>query len=304
MRHLQSILAAFDLSAPSRHAADRAAALARASGATLTLAHALVDTALDDLLRLIGNGDQARSVIEADVRERLHALAAQLGQRHGLSVTEHLATGHPVEELTRLAEAIDAGLVVTGTRGTGFFRGVVTGSTAERLARRSARPVLMVRQTAHEPYQRVLVPVDFSAWTVPSIALARQVAPSAELVLLHAVQIPFEGRLRLAGVTDIQLADYRGTAIREAQGRLDQAAAAAGLDGRWIGIAASDPADPWMQIVRQELEQDCDLIVIGKHGRHVLEELLLGSTTRVVIAESSGDVLVSTHQDASPPPSA
>src|SRR5689334_9089242 len=104
MRELQSILAAFDLSAPSRHAADRAAALARASGASLTLAHALVDTALDDLLRLIGNADQARSVVEADVRERLHALAAHLGQRHELSVTEHLAIGHPVEQLTRLAE--------------------------------------------------------------------------------------------------------------------------------------------------------------------------------------------------------
>ena len=295
MSSMKSILAATDLSAPSRHAADRAALLARANGGKLTLAHALAGTALDDLRRFVGDGEPTKAVVEADARDRLHALAVRLGQRHELAVAEHLSIGNPVQELARVAEQIDADLLVTGTRGAGFFRGVVTGSTAERVARRSARPVLMVRQLAHEAYQRVLIPVDFSAWTAPSIELALRVAPSAHLVLLHAVQIPFESRLRLAGVTESQLAAFRGTAIDEAQQRLDEVAAAAGLGERWVGLVSSDGADPWMQIVREEQEQDCDLIVIGKHGRHVLEELLLGSTTRIVIAEGNADVLVSTR---------
>ena len=42
----------------------------------------------------------------------------------------------------------------------------------------------------------------------------------------------------------------------------------------------------------QELEQDCDLIVIGKRGLGLLEELLLGSVTKHVLAQSSADVLV------------
>ena len=295
MRGIESILTATDLSAPSRHAADRAALLARAHGARLTLAHTLIGTALEDLLRF-GEGDDAKSVVENDARQRLHALAVRLGERHDVAVVEHLSIGNPVRELARAADEIDADLLVTGTRGSGFFRGVVTGSTAERVARRSARPVLMVRHPAHEPYRRVLVPLDFSPWSAGSIELAQEIAPGAELVLLHAVQVPFEGRLRLAGVDDSQLARYRGTAVVEARRRLDEAATAAGLRENWVAVAAPDGADPWMQIVRQELEQDCDLIVIGKHGRHVLEELLLGSTTRMVIAESSADVLVSTRR--------
>ena len=295
MNVMRSILAASDLSAPSRHAADRAARLAHAKGAGLTLAHALVDTALDDLLRMIGDGDRARSAVEADARDRLHALAVQLAQRHQVGVDERLLVGNPVQALARVADEVDADLLVTGTRGAGFFRGVVTGSTAERVARRSARPVLMVRHPAHEPYRRVLIPVDFSAWSAASIELARELAPEAELVLMHGVQVPFESRLRRSGVSESQLVQYRATAISEAQGRLDELAAAAGLQERWIGIAESDRGDPWMQIVRQEQEQDCDLIVIGKHGRHVLEEFLLGSTTRMVIAESSVDVSVSTR---------
>ena len=297
MSDMKSILAATDLSAPSRHAADRAALLARGTGAKLTLAHSLVATALDDLRRFVDDAEPTRAVVEADARDRLHALAVRLGQRNNLVVTEHLAIGNPVQELARVADEIDADLLVTGTHGASFFRGVVIGSTAERVARRSARPVLMVRQLVHESYQRVLIPVDFSAWSAPSIALARRVAPGAKLVLLRVVQVPFENRLRLAGMTESQLVAFRGTAIREAQQRLDDVAAAAGLTKGWVRLVASDGADPWMQVVRQEQEEDCDLIVIGKHGRHVLEELLLGSTTRVVIAESSADVLVSTRSE-------
>jgi len=67
--------------------------------------------------------------------ERLHAIAADLNRKYGIQVTEHVATGHPVREITRFAEEADADLLVIGTRGAGFFRGVVVGSTAERLWR-------------------------------------------------------------------------------------------------------------------------------------------------------------------------
>jgi nucleotide-binding universal stress UspA family protein len=49
--------------------------------------------------------------------------------------------------------------------------------------------------------------------------------------------------------------------------------------------------------VQQEQEFDCDLIVIGKHGRSPLGDLLLGSTTRMVLLESSADVLVSVGRE-------
>lgn len=41
-----------------------------------------------------------------------------------------------------------------------------------------------------------------------------------------------------------------------------------------------------------EQELSSDLVVIGKHGSHVVEELLLGSVTKQVLAESQCDVLV------------
>ena len=129
MSHMKSIIAATDLSAPSRHAADRAARLARPAGATLTLVHALGAAALDDLRRWLSGGAAAQTAVEADARQRLNELALELGQRYRLKVQERLVTGHPVEAVTRHADETGADLVVTGTRGAGFLRGVVVGST-------------------------------------------------------------------------------------------------------------------------------------------------------------------------------
>ena len=293
MSMLRSILAATDFSPPSRHATERAARLASDQGATLHLVHTLGATALDDLRRWLGDDDTTCDTLEAEAREQLRTLGAELAQRHGARVVEALVPGPPVDAVTREAERLDPDLLVTGTRGSGFFRGVVFGSTAERIARRSQRPVLMVREPGHAPYRRVLVPVDFSPWSLSAVELALRTAPQATLVLTHALELPFEGKLRLAGVADTVVARYRHEARREAEERLRQLAAASQLSPDRVQFAIPEGADPWMLVVQQEQERECDLIVIGKHGRHALEELLLGSTTRMVIAEGRADVLVS-----------
>ena len=298
MSHLQTIVAATDLSAPARHAADRAARLAKSSGATLTLVHTLGSTALDDLRRWLGDSPVGQAEVQADAQERLHALALDLAQRHATPVQEQLITGHAVAAVTRHAEDANADLVVTGTRGAGFLRSAVVGSTAERIAKRSGRPVLMVRQTPHETYRRVLVPVDFSPWSAAAVTLALQLAPRARLVLMHAVEVPYEGKLRLAGVADDVVARYRAGARGEAQHKLHALASQMGLAADRLHFITPDGADPWMQIVQQEQEHDCDLIVIGRQGRHAMDEFLLGSTTRMVISECSADVLVSTRSEA------
>ena len=142
--------------------------------------------------------------------------------------------------------------------------------------------------------RRVLVAVDFSAWSAPLVDLARRVAPRAHLVLLSAYAVPFEGKLRYASVPDATIKTYREQARRAAEQQLHALAAGAGLTpGQWTPCLPH--ADASLAIVRAELEQACDLIVIGKHGRNMVEEMLLGSVTSHVLAESAGDVLVSTE---------
>ena len=297
MIQIRSVVAATDLSAPARRAMDRAARLVRSTGASFTLVHAVNGPMLNELRRWLEvGGDVERSILD-DSRARLLHFTGDIGARYEIHVNARTVSGRPVDEIARVAEECQADLIVTGTLGGGPLRSHLIGSTAERVVRKSARPVLMVRQLAHEPYRRALVALDFSRWSVPSLAIAAAVAPEAHFVLVHCVDVPFEGRLRYADVTEHLIEKYRTDYRHEAHRRLTELGVQSGLPNhRWTAVAPIG-RHPWTQIVQQEQEQDCDLIVVGKHGRNAVEELLLGSTTNRVIAESFSDVLVSAHAD-------
>ena len=46
------------------------------------------------------------------------------------------------------------------------------------------------------------------------------------------------------------------------------------------------------RILEQEEEQGADLVVLGKHGHGMVEELLLGSNTRQILTHAQCDVLI------------
>ena len=290
---MKHILIATDLSSPARQAADRAARLAHTAGAQLQLLHALSAGAAAQLQQLLGMDIALEATLIEHTRHELKTLAGDLAAAHHVDVEPTLMQGSVVDEIHREAERTPADLVVIGARGTDFMRRLVFGSTAERLLRKTRRPMLVVKQRAHEPYQRTLVALDFSAWSKPLIELAQRVAPRAHLVLLSAYGVPYQGRMRLAGATDAKIEVYRERARKSAEQQLHALATAAGLaSADWTPCLRH--ADPALAIVEQEIEQACDLIVVGKHGRTVMEDLLLGSVTSHVLAESVGDVLVST----------
>jgi nucleotide-binding universal stress UspA family protein len=299
MTEIRSIVAATDLSAPARRAADRAAMLAQATSASLSLVHAVSASALDELRRWLDTGGDIEISILDDVRARMHDLAGELAARYRIDIDEHVVSGRPVDEITNVAEQRRADLIVAGTLGAGMFRNRLVGSTAERVVRKAVRPVLMVRQSPREAYRRVLVAVDLSPWSAPSLEIATAVAPDAHFVLVHCIEVPFEGKLRFAGVDERVIEKSRAAALDDAMRRMAELARRAGIeDTRWTPVAPTR-LDPWMQIVRQEQERDCDLVVVGKHGRNAVEELFLGSATNMVIAQGSADVLVSTRKEES-----
>ena len=99
--------------------------------------------------------------------------------------------------------------------------------------------------------------------------------------------------MRFASVSEAVIKSYREQARQTAERQLHALAARTGLaPADWTPCLSH--ADPSLAIVEHEQERACDLIVVGKHGQNVAEELLLGSVTSHVLAESVGDVLVST----------
>lgn len=292
MTRLHTLLAATDLSAPSRHAALRAAMLARETGARLELLHVLESSALSELQQLFGeDGAALQERLRAQAREALAQLAADIGEPQGVSAGQHLIEGAVLESIVTQANLMDASLLILGAHGAGFMRHWLLGANAERLLRKTLRPVLAVKQRPHETYRSVLVPVDFSPWTQAAIRLAQTVAPQAKLVLMHAYELPFEGQMRFAGVEEETIQHHRTTTHQQASARLRQTAIDAHIPvENCRSVVVHGDAAP--RILEHEEEVGADLIVLGKHGAGRVEELLLGSVTKHVLAQARCDVLV------------
>lgn len=289
---LERLLAATDLSAPARHAVERAALVARAAGTRLDLLHVAAFSRLDELRRLVAS---LPADVDARMREQaqmmVDALALTVRERHGIEAGTQVASGPLLKSIADAAASLDADLLVLGARGSSMLRHLVLGSTAARLLDGFDRPMLVVKRAPAAAYRCVLVPVDFSKASLPALQMARAVAPGARIVPMHAYEAPFEGKLRYAGLEERYLDEYREQARAEALASMAALCQRAGLaDAAAQSVVVHGL--PGERILAQEDEQDCDLIVMGRQGQSGIEDKLLGSVSRRVLAESEADLLV------------
>lgn len=289
----RTLLAATDFSPPARHALERAALIAQAHpDARLTLAHVVSATLLEQLRHLLpAETGSLESGLVAQAEQKLAELATTLATHCPCAIDTTVVQGAAADALPMLAEAQRADLLVMGTHGVHFVRELLLGSTVERVLRKSRRPLLAVKQRAQAPYRRILAAVDFSPHAAAAINAAHAWLPDADIVLLHAFEVEFESTLRLAGMDDDRVNAYRAQAREAAKARMDAFVAALDapahrLTREFVHGAAT------LRIVEYEQGLDADLLVMGKRGLSVVEELLLGSVTRHVLAYSSCDVFI------------
>lgn len=290
MTQFRSIVVATDFSAGAALAAARAARLCRLPGVeTVQLLHVVDAPWLGVLGRSLGMAESAR---EALMEEAAHALAAQvqaLAREAGRSVTSRVMVGPLLDTL--LEGAAGADLLVIGAHGQHPVRAMALGSTGERMLRRRRGAMLVVRKAAGGDYRQVLAPVDFSPYGASVVRSAAAIAPQARIEVLHAFEVPFEGKLRAAGVPDDEIVRLRQQARVQAVDGIAEVIAHSGVEHarleRRIGHGYAPRA-----IVDAARESGADLVVIGKHGESRTEDLLLGSVTLHILGEVRCDVLV------------
>ena len=283
-----TLLAATDLSPSSHNTVQRAAMLAQQISAQLELVHVIEKRELEELQRLLG--ETLKENIQSQNQKLLKELADDIGGPLGITAGCHLVEGEVLESITKQADLLSANLLVIGVRGASLTLQQLLGSTAERLLRLIQCPVLTVKQPPLRTYQKVLVPIDFSPWSIGAINLAQTVAPQSKLTLLHANDVPFEAQMRIVGEKKKEIQNYRDKVCQDAKIRLNQVAKDAGLAADWRSLVVNGNAV--QKILEQEDEQGSDLIIIGRHGYGVVEELLLGSNARQILIHAKCDVLV------------
>lgn len=137
------------------------------------------------------------------------------------------------------------------------------------------------------PYEHILVAVDLTEECDPVIKRAQEsaLANGAILSLVHIVE-PMA--MAFGGDVPMDLSMLQQQQFDQARERLDK------FSGKYPDLSAEHRhlayGQPRQEIHRLAEEQQCDLIVVGSHGRHGLA-LLLGSTANDVLHGAPCDVL-------------
>lgn len=292
MTTMKTLLAATDFSDDARHAVLRAALIAVEQRAQLEALHVMSGPSLNALREMFPSSSDAEAKLVDDAKHMLDELVADVAKKTGAAVTARVKVGHVLNEIISSSEQSD--MLVLGARGMNPLRDMILGTTAERLLRKCMCPVLVAKCPPLGPYQRVIVPVDFSPYSVAALRMALLVAPMADITLVHAFDVPFEGKLWLAGVAEEKIQEYRIQARQQALSNIDTLVKDSGADlHRFYRTVERDGAATL--ILAQEAKLGADLIVIGKRGQSIIEETLLGSVTRHVISDAKCDVLVVQH---------
>lgn len=295
MKKISHILSAIDFSYSSAHALERAGHIAREHEASLLIFHMINATlqqswprGFDPLLTSIGDS------IHQEIQIRLEELVEQ--QRHfgTKKTTALLAESKGLDALMDAIKQHKTDLVVAGSHGTGYWHEMFLGSFITKLIAHNPVPTLIVKGAAPSSYKKILIPVDFSASTASVIEAAKAIAPNAQKILLHVAQTPHEGMMRLKRATPEKIQQYRKACLDQAHGKLNGLVAST-EDATFAGVVVEHGYPPG-EITTFQRENNCDLVVIGKHGTGYLSDLLVGSVTKLVISNTSCDTFVTVDQ--------
>jgi len=149
---LDRILLPTDFSGCANYALPYAAAIARATSATIICVHVV-----EPVVPTVGYSGLAEPMPIADVSEQLEDSAerelprlAECEECAGLDIEEVIVHGDAAAEIVRVATEREVDLIVISSHGrTGLGR-IIFGSTAEAVVRHATCPVLVVKPPADE----------------------------------------------------------------------------------------------------------------------------------------------------------
>lgn len=290
------IIVPLDGSELSEQSLILAQSLARALKSPLELVHVLEEPVVLDLMPSLILPDKAGA------ERYLNRVSS--GLPGDLNVTGYTVRGHPADELLRLTSHTDDDrrpLIVMSTHGRGGLGRLVFGSVADKVMRAATVPVVLVRESAHQPrvgLRNLLVPLDGSELAEAMIPLALELArdSGAALHFVRVVEPFWSGQYvgyapEAVYLSTEQIAELENESRAEARTYLDGIANRLRDDSvRVVWEVRSGKAAE--EIVRASQTTDSDLVLMSSHGRGGIRRWAFGSVTNEVLHRGIVPVLV------------
>jgi nucleotide-binding universal stress UspA family protein len=266
--------------------------VARAAGAKVMLVHAFQPKLayggeapyIADII-LVEALETERKLVERRLDEQIERLGICSDELAGKRVEQGPA--HRI--LTEVAEALGADLLVVGSAESPRVAKMF-GSTADRVIRKSLRPVLVVRGPVEVPFRKVLLPVDLSF--LSAVAFRRGLAaldqicvgPDVQLEALYVLSHPDPGLF--------EPVSPRNPSERQSARDLERFVAQNTFQSGRRVVTRIVQGEVEVAIRTRGEEWGADLVVLGTHGRGGFERFLLGSVASDVVRRGTTSVLV------------
>ena len=291
MKLIERVLVAVDLSPGSEKVLTAAENLAESFNSDLTLLNILPqpgDTSpeMQDLTEAVRES-------ALNKMEQYKTRLVEKGARVSDAVT---VVGNAFDWIIRFAEDLDVNLVVLATdHGVHGKTNHGMGITAERVCRKSTKPVWAVSGKPITELRNILCPID---WSAPSrralknsIHLARQFG--AKLTVLHVTR-----QLQSLFGFDVSIDEFQKHRYFEKEKeRLNEFISEFDFSGvDWDSrFEIGDPAE---QIVATARKLDSELVIMGSVGRTGLTRILMGSVAANVIHDLPCSVIMMKADEA------
>lgn len=273
MKLLENILLATDFSKSTENIVRKAIGLAKIFQAKITLIHVLPDNITDKKAKLLLN--------EAAMNQ-LEIINKSINSEGVLTNNSILEYGSPFDRIVVTANTINTNLLLIGA-GEKLENDIFQlGITAEKIIRRSNKPVWVIKRDRSLDIKKILCPVDFSRESKQAlknaIIMARRF--NAELNILSVNQLVYSGPLSLKMDWHEQNVSKRLEHTKEFDLFLKKFNL---VDMNWKKEIRD--GDPDKEILATIKSQKTDLVIMGTTGKSGLSRMIIGSVTEKVIRE-------------------
>lgn len=279
---MNRLLVATDFSVRSDRALRRASLLAHKLEASLTVVHVV-------------DADRPPKLIAADqvaASATLEELTQTLRDVDGLDADWLVRTDDIYAGILAAADEISADLIIVGPHRR-RMSDVFVGTIAERVVRRSTRPLLVAIEDPSAHHRGTLLALDFdeASQFAARQALAMGVFDHTEVVVMHAFDAPAEHLMKRSLEPMVSVQNYVEDERKAAASKLKSLLIELELPPTCRSIV-SIKGSPARTILETAQELDSDLIVLGSNQRKGFERILVGSVTADVIRDAHRDVLI------------
>lgn len=288
MKTLKSIVAGMDSSPASDRALSEAQRIAKTNGSELTAVSVLEHGVVE---RLNFDDAMTRSKVTSEAEARM--------EQHGEGVLSHehpvkfeFAIGDPFTEVQKAVADHHAELLVLGS---GHDSGHI-GAVASKCVRHARCDVLLVRENQRSAFRKIVVCVDFSSLSKEAVEtgyrLAKQEGAVLELVHVFPPIEKMMARHYFIPVSSDLVSENDDIAVERVRQDLERLTESLDDDGIDCSVVILREVDHKRAIIDYLNSCGADLVVMGKHGRTNLREMLLGTTAERVVNHAQCSVLL------------